>query len=135
MLAPRLCTHCDGNLWTSNGGEIIILRAGPCGSLKASNMSKKQQSLSYEELSRGGRELIDRLAEGAPLDDATRARCAHLGRFFARLGQAIGQVADRVAGRTLLGSVLSEDDLLKIWRETADEGASPRTVEPRRSVH
>ena len=98
-------------------------------------MSKKQQSLSYEELSRGGRELIDRLAEGAPLDDATRARCAHLGRFFTRLGQAVGQVADQVAGRTLLGSVLSEDDLLKIWSETADEGASPRTVELRRSVH
>jgi hypothetical protein len=101
----------------------------------ASNMGKKQQSLSYEELSRGGRELIDRLAEGGPLDEATRARCEHLRRFFARLGQVVGQVADRVAGRTLLGAVLSEDDLLKIWHETADEGASPRTSEQRPLFH
>jgi hypothetical protein len=98
-------------------------------------MTKKQQSLSYEELSRGGRELIDRIAKGGPFDDATRARCAHLGRFFARLGKAVGQVADEVAGRTLLGAVLSEDDLLKIWHETADEGASPGTVEQRALVH
>jgi hypothetical protein len=98
-------------------------------------MSKNQQSLSYEELSRGGRELIDRLAEGGPLDDATRARCAHLGRFFAMLGQVVGEVTDQVASRTLLGAVLSEDDLLKIWRETAEEGASPRSVERRPLVH
>jgi hypothetical protein len=98
-------------------------------------MIKKQQSLSYEELSRGGRELIERLAEGVPLDDATRARCEHLGRFFARLGQVVGQVADHVAGRTRLGAVLSEDDLLKIWRETADEGSSPRTAEQRSLIH
>jgi hypothetical protein len=94
------------------------------------SMGKKRQSLSYEELSRGGRELIDRLAEGGPLDDATRARCAHLARFFARLAQVVGQVADRVAGRTLLAAVLSEDELLKIWHETADEAASPRTSMP-----
>jgi hypothetical protein len=98
-------------------------------------MTKKQQSLSYEELSRGGRELIDRLAEGGPLDDATRARCAHLGRFFTRLGQVVGQVADRVAGRTLLGAVLSEDDLLKIWHETADEATPPLTVGQRPLFH
>jgi hypothetical protein len=98
-------------------------------------MGKKQQSLSYEELSQGGRELIDLLVEGAPLDDATRARCEHLARFFARLGQVVGQVADQVAGRTLLGAVLSEDDLLKIWHETADEGASPRTSAQRPLVH
>jgi hypothetical protein len=98
-------------------------------------MGKKQRSLSYEELSRGGRELIDRLAEGGPLDEATRARCEHLGRFFARLGQVVGQVADRVAGRTLLGAVLSEDELLKIWHETADEGASPRTSKQRPLFH
>jgi len=114
---------------------MIMLRAWHYGSLKASEMSKKQQSLSYEELSRGGRELIDRLAEGGPLDDVTRARCAHLARFFARLGQVVGQVADQVAGCTLLGAVLSEDDLLKIWHETADEGASPRTSEQRPLVH
>jgi hypothetical protein len=98
-------------------------------------MGKKQRSLSYEELSRGGRELIDRLAEGGPLDEATRARCEHLGRFFARLGQVVGQVADRVAGRTLLGAVLSEDELLKIWHETADEGASPSTSKQRPLFH
>ena len=112
-----------------------MLRAGHYGSLKASEMSKKQHSLSYEELSRNGRELIDLLAEGGPLDDATRARCAHLARFFVRLGQVVGQVADQVAGRTLLGEVLSEDDLLKIWHETANEGASPRTSEQRPSIH
>ena len=98
-------------------------------------MGKKQQSLSYEQLSRNGRELIDLLAEGGPLDDATGARCAHLARFFVRLGQVVGQVADQVAGRTLLGEVLSEDDLLKIWHEAADEGASPRTSELRPSIH
>jgi hypothetical protein len=98
-------------------------------------MGKKQQSSSYEELSRSGRELIDRLAEGGPLDDATRARSAHLARFLVRLGRVAGQVADQVAGRTLLGEVLSEDDLLRIWHETADEGATPRTSEQRPLFH
>jgi hypothetical protein len=98
-------------------------------------MTKKQQSLSYEELSRAGRDIIDRLAKGDILDDATRARCAHLARFFARVRQVIGEVADRAAGRTLLGDVLSEDDLLKIWRETADEGASPLTGGQRPLIH
>jgi hypothetical protein len=98
-------------------------------------MTKREKSLSYEELARGGRELIDRLAEGGPFDDVTRARCEHLGRFFARLGKVVAQVADQVAGHTLLGAVLSEDDLLKIWRETEDEGAAPRTVEQYRLVH
>ena len=98
-------------------------------------MTKKQQSLSYEELSRAGRDIIDRLAKGDILDDATRARCAHLGRFFVRVGQVVGQVADRAAGRTLLGDVLPEDDLLRIWRETADEGRTPPTVEQRTLIH
>jgi hypothetical protein len=98
-------------------------------------MTKKKQSLSYEELSRGGRELMDRLADGSPLDAATRARCAHLARFFARLGQVVGQVADRVAGRTLLGAVLSEEDLLKIWRETADKATSPLPEGQRPLIH
>ena len=44
-------------------------------------MMKKQQSLTYEELSRANRDDLERLAEAGLLDDATRARCAHLARL------------------------------------------------------
>jgi hypothetical protein len=98
-------------------------------------MTKKQQTLSYGELSRAGRDIIDRLVQGGLLDDATCARCAHLGRFFATVGQVVGQVADQAAGHTLLGDVLSEDDLLKIWRETEHEGATLHTLEQRPLIH
>jgi hypothetical protein len=98
-------------------------------------MTRKQQSTSYEKLSRAGRDKMDRLAERGLLDATTRTRCAHLGRFFAMVGQVVGQVADQAAGRTLLGDILSEDDLLKIWRDTADESASPLALEQRPLVH
>jgi hypothetical protein len=89
---------------------------------------RKQQSLSYEELLRVGLDDLERLAKPDLLDDATRARCGHLARFFERLshmGPAELKVCD----------VLTEEELQKIWRETASEGALPHTIERRPLVH
>jgi hypothetical protein len=35
----------------------------------------------------------------------------------------------------IVGDVLSEEQLQKIWHETTDEGASPLTVGPRPFIH
>ena len=91
-------------------------------------MTKKQQSLSYEELSRAGRDELERLAKADLLDDTTRARCAHLARFFDRIRQ-MGPAESRIC------DVLTEEELEKIWRETADEDASPHTMGQRHFVH
>jgi hypothetical protein len=92
------------------------------------SMIKKRQSLSYEELSRANRSELERLAEADLLDGVTRARCAHLARFFERIhqmGPADAKICD----------VLTEQELEKIWRETADEDASPHTVGQHHLVH
>jgi hypothetical protein len=91
-------------------------------------MKKKQQSLSYEELVRASRDELERLAVADLLDDATRSRCAHLARFFERLshmGPAELKIVD----------VLTKEELRKIWRETASEGASPHTIGRHPLVH
>jgi hypothetical protein len=91
-------------------------------------MIKKQQSLSYEELLRADLDELERLAKPDLLDDATRARCGHLARFFERvrhMGPAELKICD----------VLTEQELQKIWRETASEGASPPTTGLRPIVH
>jgi hypothetical protein len=80
-------------------------------------MFKKQQSLSYEELSRANRDELERPAEANLLDDATRARCAHIARFFEKV-RHMGPSESRIC------DVLAEDELEKIWHETADEDAS-----------
>lgn len=90
-------------------------------------MMKKQQSLTYEELSRANRDDLERLAEAGLLDDATRARCAHLARFFERLRQ-MGPPELKIC------DVLTEGDLEKIWRETANEDASPHTTTRQRHL-
>jgi hypothetical protein len=46
-------------------------------------MTQKQQSLSYEELSRAGRDIIDRLAEGA-CSTTPLAPVAHTSEGFSR---------------------------------------------------
>jgi hypothetical protein len=91
-------------------------------------MIKKQQSLSYEDLSRASREELELLAEADLLDDATRARCAHLARFFEKICQ-MGPAESRIC------DVLTEDELEMIWRETADGDASPHTIGQRHLVH
>ena len=48
-------------------------------------MIKKKQSLSYDELLRTGRDVLEQLAGEDLLDGATRDRCAHLARFFERV--------------------------------------------------
>ena len=89
---------------------------------------KKQQSLSYEELSRASRDELERLAEADLLDDFTRARCAHLARFFELLSH-MGPTELKIA------DVLTEEELRKIWRETASEGATLHTIGRRHLVH
>jgi hypothetical protein len=80
-------------------------------------MINKQQSLSYEELSRAGRDELERLAQADLLDQATLARCAHLARFFERLRQ-MGPAQSKIS------DVLTEEEIQKVWRETAEEAAS-----------
>jgi hypothetical protein len=91
-------------------------------------MLKRQQSLSYEELSRANRDELERLAEAGLLDSATRGRCAHLVRFFEKVRQ-MGPAESRIC------DVLTENELEKIWRETADEDVSPRTSGQRPLLH
>ena len=82
-------------------------------------MNTIQLSLSYEELTRTGDDELKRLAEANLLDDATRARCVHLARFF----EKVSRVAGPIASSTAVRDVLSEEVLQKIWQETADEGS------------
>jgi hypothetical protein len=91
-------------------------------------MIKKQRSLSYEELSRASRDELKRLANAGLLDDATRRRCAHLARLYERLshmGPAESKIID----------VLTEEELRKIWRETASEGALSHAIGRRHLAH
>lgn len=94
-------------------------------------MTIRRLSLSYEELSRAGRDELRRLVEADLLDEPTRARCVHLARFF----EKVSQMAGPVAVNAKVADVLSEAQLQKIWRETTDEGASPLAVGPRPLVH
>jgi len=94
-------------------------------------MTIRRLSLSYEELSRAGRDELKRLVEADLLDQPTRARCVHLARFFEKVSQMAGQVA----GNAKVADVLSKAQLQKIWRETTDEGASPLALGPRPFVH
>lgn len=94
-------------------------------------MSIRRLSLSYEELSRAGRDELKRLVEADLLDEPTRARCVHLAKFF----EKVSQMAGPKAVSAIVGDVLSEEQLQKIWRETTDEGAFPLTEGPRPSIH
>jgi hypothetical protein len=94
-------------------------------------MTIRQLSLSYEELSRTGRDELKRLVEADLLDEPTRARCVHLARFFEKVSKTAGPMEVSA----IVGDVLSEEQLQKIWRETNDEGASPLTVGPRLLIH
>ena len=112
------------NLWDNAAGVRLI------NSVSATKMNTIQISLSYEELTRTGRDELRRLVEANLLDDATRVRCVHLARFLEKVSQMAGPMASSTAVR----DVLSEDELQKIWRETADEG-SPLAVEQRPLFH
>jgi hypothetical protein len=94
-------------------------------------MTIRRLSLSYEELSRAGRDELKRLVEADLLDEATRARCVHLARFYHKLSQMAGPTAVSA----IVGEVLSEEQLQKIWRETNDKEASPLTLGPRPLIH
>jgi hypothetical protein len=90
-------------------------------------MIKKKKSLSYGELLRTDRGVLEQLAEANLLDGATRDRCAHLARFFEKvslMGPAKLKICD----------LLTEAELQSIWRETADDGASPN-AEQRPLIH
>ena len=84
-------------------------------------MATRRLSLSYEELWRAGREELKRLVEADLLDDPTRTRCVHLAKFF----EKVSQMAGSVEATTVVVDVLSEEDLRRMWQETAEEGASP----------
>jgi hypothetical protein len=87
-------------------------------------MTKRQLSLSYEELSRAGRDELKRLVEADLLDEPTRARCVHLARFF----EKVSQMAGPMQISAIVGDVLSEKELQKIWRETVEDGVGPRSL-------
>ena len=100
----------------------------------------KQRSLSYRELITAltarshllqlelqEEELEQLLAENL-LDAATRARLAHLGRFFSRLGEL-------VPAGTKVGDVLTLEEARAIWRETAAPGASDADIGDPPALH
>jgi hypothetical protein len=91
-------------------------------------MIKKKQSLSYEQLLSISHDALAQLAVDNLLDDDTRDRCGRLASFFEKvslMGPAELKICD----------LLTEAELQKIWRETADEGASPRIGGRRPLIH
>ena len=94
-------------------------------------MTTRHLSLSYEELSRTGRDELKRLVEADLLDEPTRARCVHLARFL----EKVSQMAGPMAVGAIVRDVLSEEQLQKIWRETADNGSCPLAVGPNPLIH
>jgi hypothetical protein len=72
-----------------------------------------KRSLSYADLMlmhQGQPEELERLVLANLLDDASRARIAHLSRFLTCLGELV--------------SADTPEEVQAIWRETADPGAS-----------
>jgi hypothetical protein len=84
-------------------------------------MAKPKRSLSYEEIMRTGLPEMERLAEANLIDDATRMRCVHIGRFFERVGSMIP--SDMV-----VQDIFSEEDLQRLWTETADPSELPDRI-------
>jgi hypothetical protein len=79
-----------------------------------------KRSLSYADLMlmhQGQPEELERLVLANLLDDASRARIAHLSRFLTCLGEL-------VSADTKVGDALTPEEVQAIWRETADPGAS-----------
>ena len=76
-----------------------------------------KRSFSYQELLQSDRALLERLIEEGAFDYGTCIRILHLARFFGRLSQ-MGPAELRIR------DVLTDQDLQRVWRETADEGAA-----------
>jgi hypothetical protein len=74
----------------------------------------QKQDLTYEQIMRAGPDKLERLADADRLSDATLARCAHLGRFLEAIGNAMPNPDLKV------GDVLSEDEVERLWKRTAD---------------
>jgi hypothetical protein len=121
--------ECDENLWIPRNNlnfssvlpnRVLMVATAPprrgCARC-AIKMTKRQLSLSYEELSRAGRDELKRLVEADLLDEPTRARCVHLARFF----EKVSQMAGPMQISAIVGDVLSEKELQKIWRETVED--------------
>jgi hypothetical protein len=64
-----------------------------------------------------GRAEVERLADRDMLTDATLARCGHLGRFYEAVANAMPNPNLKV------GDLFNEDELQRIWKETADPDA------------
>ena len=79
-------------------------------------MTKRQEqiSLSYEQIVNGRRTHIEQLAEADLMDDETRARLAHLGRFYQTISRKMPEGAT-------VGEAFSEQELYAIWVQTAGD--------------
>jgi hypothetical protein len=75
---------------------------------------KRRLTLSYEQILSTTTDDIERLAEGDLIDEGTRERLDHLGRFFHTIGQKM-QKGSRV------NEVFTEEQLRVIWFETAGD--------------
>jgi hypothetical protein len=71
-----------------------------------------KRSMTYEELIAA--QTQNTALDPARLTDATLARAVHLGRFFESLTNALPNPNLKIR------DVLSEDDVAKIWNDTAD---------------
>jgi hypothetical protein len=86
---------------------------------------QSKRAFTYDQLTAGNCDFagIAELAKAALLDDATFKRVEHLGRFFGRIGTEDGT-------EDYVSTVLSEDDLRRLWWDTADEGDKERPTRP-----
>ena len=84
-------------------------------------MTTRRLSLSYEELSRAGRDELKRLVEADLLDDPTRTRCVHLAKFFreSKPNGGLGR-SHHDGGRRSIGRGFTEN-----LAGNGDEGTSP----------
>ena len=70
--------------------------------------------LTYDQITQRGATALKKLIDAGVLTAATGARCGRIGRFVAAVGEAMPNSDD-----VLVGDVFSEQDLRKIWKQTA----------------
>ena len=77
-------------------------------------------SFSYGQLMSGkiNPTKLEALVNAGKLNEETRARIGHVGRFYQRISKACPNPNLKIS------DVLTGDELQKFWNETADEGAT-----------
>ena len=84
----------------------------------------KKRSFSYKALlsNKISQADLEKLATAGMLTDATLARLMHIGRFD-------GRIAEGMPAHLKVRDLFTEDDLQKIWLETAQDAVSLGSVQ------